>query len=260
MYLSRKEKVCMNRTLVWAHRGASGYAPENTLEAFQKAIELNADGIELDVQMTKDGQLVIIHDETVNRVSDAKGWVKDFTYEDINKLNVNKKFPEYGPVKIPTLEEVYRLMKDTQLLINVELKNGIVFYENMEEKVMELTKKMGLQERIVYSSFNHYSVMKLKKLDSAVKTGFLYEDGYLDMPEYALKHEVEALHPALYNLQYPNFIKDCKDKNIKVRAWTVNEVEYMKMLCEYEVSGMITNYPDIGLQVVDEYVRKFGNR
>ena len=249
----------MKRTLVWAHRGASGYAPENTLEAFQKAIDLKADGIELDVQMTKDGQLVIIHDETVNRVSDGRGWVKDFTLEEIKKLNVNKKFPEYGTVNIPTLEDVYQLMKATDLIINVEIKNGIVFYENIEEKVMELTKKMGLQDRIIYSSFNHYSVMKLKKLDPSVKTGFLYEDGYLDMPEYASKHGVEALHPALYNLQYPDFIEDCKARNIEIRPWTVKKKEDMRMLCEKKMNAMITNYPDIGRKVVDEYERKIEN-
>jgi glycerophosphoryl diester phosphodiesterase len=245
----------MRRTLVWAHRGASGYAPENTLEAFQKAIDLKADGIELDVQMTKDGRLVIIHDETVNRVSDARGWVKDFTLEEIRKLNVNLRFPEYGAVKIPTLEEVYRLMQDTRLMINVEIKSGIVFYKDIEEKVMELTRRMGLQERIIYSSFNHYSVMKLKKLDPSVKTGFLYEDGYLDMPQYAAKHGVEALHPALYNLQYPNFIEDCRVRNIKVRPWTVNETEEMKLLCGLKIDAMITNYPDTGRKVVDEYGR-----
>lgn len=246
----------MKKTLVWAHRGASGYAPENTLEAFQKAIDLKSDGIELDVQMTKDGKLVIIHDETVNRVSEAKGRVKDFTYKEIRKLNVNKKFPECGKAVIPTLEEVYDLMKANDLMMNVEIKSSIVFYENIEEKVMELTKKMGLQERIIYSSFNHYSVMKLKKLDPSVRTGFLYEDGYLDMPEYAARHGVEALHPALYNLQYPNFLKDCKARNILVRPWTVNETEDMEMLCENGLDAMITNYPDTGRKVVDEYTQK----
>ena len=246
----------MENTLVWAHRGASGYAPENTLEAFQKAIDLKADGIELDVQMTKDGQLVIIHDETVDRVSDGSGWVKDFTYDEIKKLNVNKTFPQYGRVQIPTLEEVYQIVKDTNLQINVELKNGIVFYDKLEERVLELTKKMGLQERVIYSSFNHYSVMKLKKLNPSVQAGFLYEDGYLDMPEYASRHGVEALHPALYNLQYPNFIQDCKRRGIKVRVWTVNEREDMKMICDHGLNAMITNYPDIGRQVVEDYERK----
>lgn len=249
----------MKRTLVWAHRGASAYAPENTLEAFQKAIDLKADGIELDVQMTRDGRLVVIHDETVNRVSDAKGWVKDFTYEEIKNLNVKHKFREYGTVKIPTLEEVYLLMKKTELMINVELKNAMVFYENIEEKILELAQRMGMQERIVYSSFNHYSVMRLKTLNPSVKTGFLYRDGYLDMPEYAFRHGVDALHPALYNLLYPNFIKDCKAREIEIRPWTVNEIEYMKMLCANKIDGMITNYPDIGRKIVDEYERKFGN-
>jgi glycerophosphoryl diester phosphodiesterase len=242
----------MNRTLVWAHRGASGYAPENTLVAFHKAIELKADGIELDVQMTKDGQLVIIHDETVNRVSNAKGWVKDYTFNEIRELNVNKKFPEYGIVPIPTLEEVYQLLKDTNLTINVELKNGIVFYENLEEKVLALTYNMGLQDRVIYSSFNHYSVMKLKKLDSTVKAGFLYEDGYLDMPQYAYDHGVEALHPALYNLQYPNFLEQCMEKNIEVRPWTINQREEMKMLCDFGINAIITNFPDVGLEIAQE--------
>lgn len=100
----------MNRTKVWAHRGASGYAPENTLEAFQKAIEQNADGIELDVQMTKDGELVVIHDETIDRVCEGSGWVKDFTYGKLCRFHFNKTHPEYEHAQIPTLEEVYALM------------------------------------------------------------------------------------------------------------------------------------------------------
>lgn len=248
----------MKKTSVWAHRGASGYAPENTLIAFQKAIEQKADGIELDVQMTKDGMLVILHDETVNRVSGASGWVKDYTYEELMKLNVNKKFPEYGIVRIPTLREVFCLIKDTELKINVELKNGVVFYHNLEERVLELTKKMGLEERTIYSSFNHYSVMKLKELDQTVKTAFLYEDGYLAMPEYAVRYGVDALHPALYNLKYPDFIVNCRAMGIDIRTWTVNDIEDMKMLCENHIDGMITNYPDIGRKVVEEYERESG--
>ena len=246
----------MKKTLIWAHRGASGYAPENTLEAFQKAIDMGADGIELDVQMTKDGQLVIIHDETINRVSDGKGWVKDYTYEELLQFNFNKKYPDMGKIKIPTLEEVYLLLKDTNLYINVELKNGIIFYENLEERVMELTRKMGYEERVIYSSFNHYSVMKLKELDPTVKTAFIYQDGYLDMAEYAEIYSVEALHPALYNLQYPNFINDCKSKGIVLRVWTVNKKNDMKMLCENGVQGIITNFPDIARKIVDEYAEE----
>ena len=97
----------MERTLVWGNRGASGYAPENTMTAFEKAVELGADGIELDVQLTKDGELVVIHDETIDRVSDGSGWVKDFTYAKLIKHNFNRTHTEYEHAQIPTLEEVY---------------------------------------------------------------------------------------------------------------------------------------------------------
>ena len=94
------------KTKVWAHRGASGYAPENTLDAFRKAVEMGADGIELDVQMTKDGELVVIHDEAIDRVSNGKGWVKDYTYEELKKFNFNKTHLEYTKEEIPTLEQL----------------------------------------------------------------------------------------------------------------------------------------------------------
>lgn len=243
----------MSRTLIWAHRGASGYAPENTLVSFRKAADMQADGIELDVQRTKDGKLVVMHDETVDRVSDGKGWLKDFTYEELEKLNVNGSFPEYGTVRVPTLEEVYRLVLKTDMTVNVELKTGIVFYDGLEEQVLELTKATGMLERVVFSSFNHASIMTLKRLDPSVKTGFLYEDGYLDMPEYAAKHGVEALHPAMYNLNYPHFLEDCRTRDIAVRPWTVNGPADMRRLCENGIDAMITNYPDIGRKVVREY-------
>ena len=92
----------MSKTKVWAHRGASAYAPENTMVSFQKAVEMKADGIELDVQMTKDGELVVIHDETIDRTSDGKGWVKDYTLEELRQFNYNKTYPEVEHAELPT--------------------------------------------------------------------------------------------------------------------------------------------------------------
>ena len=108
------------KTLVWAHRGASKYAPENTLPAFQKAIEMGADGIELDVQMTKDNQCVVIHDETVKRVSNGTVWVKDSTLEELREFDFGKGFTEYGKVRIPTLEEVLQLVVPSGRTINID--------------------------------------------------------------------------------------------------------------------------------------------
>ena len=130
----------MYKTRIWAHRGASGYAPENTLEAFKLAIDEKADGIELDVQLTKDKELVVIHDEKIDRTSNGKGYVKDYTLDELKKFNFNYGNEKYEEVKIPTLKEVYELLKPTNLIINVEIKTGIIFYEGIEEKVLKLAK------------------------------------------------------------------------------------------------------------------------
>ena len=139
----------MKQTLVWAHRGASGYAPENTMEAFEKAAEMKADGIELDVQMTKDGELVVIHDETIDRTSDGHGWVKDFTYAKLASHHFNKTHPEYQNARIPTLEEVYEWIKGTNLTLNVEIKTGEVFYPDIEERLLDLTARYGIEDKVI---------------------------------------------------------------------------------------------------------------
>lgn len=244
----------IDRPLIWAHRGASGYAPENTLIAFQKAVELGADGVELDVQLTKDDQIVVIHDETIDRTSDGKGWVKDYTLEELRKFNYNKVHPEYEHADIPTLREVYELLKPTGLTINVELKTGIVFYEELERKVLELTKEMGMEDKVLYSSFNHYTCVKIHELAPEAYVGFLYADGPIAMAEYAAKYHADALHPALYNLQFPNYMKDAIEHDLDVNVWTVNEEMYMQMCCQFGVNAIITNYPDKALTVAKAFV------
>lgn len=238
------------KPLVWAHRGASGYAPENTLAAFQKAVDLDADGVELDIQLTKDDQIVVIHDETIDRTSDGKGWVKDYTLEELRAFNYNRTKPAYKHADIPTMREVFELLKPTGLFINIEIKTGVVFYEKIEEKILALTKEMGMEDRVCYSSFNHYTVTRIHELKPDAEVGFLYADGPIDMPSYGVKHGVNALHPALYNLQYDGFVKECKEKGLKLNVWTVNERPYMEMCCQYGVDAIITNYPDIAKEVV----------
>lgn len=247
------------RTKVWAHRGASGYAPENTLDAFERAAELGADGIELDVQLTKDGELVVLHDETIERVSDGTGWVKDYTYEELLKFNFNRTHPEFAREKIPTLKEVYGLVKPTALTVNVEIKTGIVFYADIEKKVLELTRLCGMEERVVYSSFNHYTLRNIKALCPTAKTGVLYEDGIIDAAAYADETVgADALHPMGYNVRYPGFLDECRKRGKAVNVWTVNEEWQMRYLCQAGVDAIITNYPDLGRKVADEY--RFGRR
>lgn len=237
---------------VWAHRGASGYAPENTLVSFKKAVEMGADGVELDIQLTKDDEIVVIHDETIDRTSDGSGWVKDMTLSELRKYKYNKTKSEYENVTIPTMREVFELLKPTNLFINIELKTGVIFYPQIEEKILSLTKEMGMEDRVIYSSFNHYSVMKIRELKPDAKVGFLYSDGPIDMPSYGVKHGVDALHPAFYNLQFDDFVKECKEKNLKLHVWTVNEKDHIQACIDMGIDAIITNYPDIAKQMVEE--------
>lgn len=240
------------RTKIWAHRGASGYVPENTLEAFRKAAEMKADGVELDVQMSKDGELVVIHDETVNRVSDGKGYVKDYTYEELRALDVSGSMPGYGTVHIPTLEQVLEELKPTGLEVNIECKTGIFFYPGLEEKVVKLVRDMNMTERIWCSSFNHESVLKVKKICPEMKTGFLIGDIIVDVADYAKRYGVQALHPALYHMQDEGLLERCRRNGLAVHVWTVNEREYIGRLGKAGADACITNYPDIAAEVLRE--------
>lgn len=238
------------RPLIWAHRGASAFAPENTLPAFQKAADLGADGVELDIQMTKDGQIVVIHDERIDRTSDGSGWVKDFTLAELRRYNYQKTRPEYGHVDIPLMEEVFELLKPTGLSINIELKTGVFFYPRLEAKILQLTARMGMEVRVLYSSFNHASMVKIKELNPAAKTAFLYADGTIDMPEYGRKYGVDALHPALYNIQYPDFMEKCGQYGLDVNVWTVDEPKYMKLCRDAGVHAVITNDPALAIKTL----------
>lgn len=233
------------RTKIWAHRGASGYAPENTLEAFSLAAEQGADGVELDVQLTKDNELVVIHDENVDRVSKRTGLVKDFTLEELQNMNVNVLRPGYTDfARVPTLQEVYELLGPTGLTVNVELKTGVFPYEGIEKRVLSCTKDAGMEERVCYSSFNHKTLLQIKKLDPAAKCGILFSDGWLRPAFYAKMFSFEYLHPAYRLLNDSWFLEGAKKEGRRIHVWTVNDPKDMKRCYELEVDAVITNYPD----------------
>lgn len=238
------------RTEVWAHRGASAYAPENTIEAFRMAAEMDADGVELDIQLSRDGELVVIHDETLDRVSGMARNVRDLTLSQLKELDVSRPIPGFHTVRIPTLSEVLEELRNTSLEINIECKTGICFYPGLEEKAVELIKCMNMTKRILFSSFNHQSVMKIKALCPKVKTGFLIGDVMVDAASYAEKYGVNALHPACYHMQDAELIARCHKKGIAVNLWTVNEREDMRRYCLAGADAIITNYPDIAKEVV----------
>lgn len=232
-------------TEIFAHRGASGYAPENTLEAFRLAMEQGADGMELDVHLTKDGEVVVIHDETLDRTSNGHGNVRDYTLEELKKFSFHNHMEKYQGVQIPTLKEVLNLVKNSRIKVNIELKTGIYWYEGIEEKTMDIVKTMGMEDRVIYSSFNHYSIQKVLEQNSDAETAYLFSDVPLNMEKYAKDTGVKGLHPAVYHLKMADFLETYMKSGLKVRVWTVNNKEDMKMFIDAGVDAIITNYPDI---------------
>ena len=241
----------MQSTKIWAHRGASGYAPENTMSAFKLAVAQEADGVELDIQLTKDGEIVIVHDEKLDRVSDYKGFVCDYTFEEIKKIDVSRPIPSFGFERIPTLAEVLEELRPTNLSINIECKNGIVGYPMLEEQMIRLVQDMGMTDRIWCSSFNHESVKKVMQLCPEMKTGFLISDVILDVAEYTKRNGALALHPSIYHMRDKELINKCRAQGLAIHVWTVNRVEDMQRMCKAGVDAMITNYPDVAKSVME---------
>ncbi|MDR1770921.1 MAG: glycerophosphodiester phosphodiesterase [Hungatella sp.] len=245
------------RTKVWAHRGASAYAPENTLEAFELAIRQNADGIELDIQMTKDGKLAVIHDETIDRTCNGTGYVKDFTMEELKRFHCSKIHPEFDCSVIPELIEVLELVKPYDLTVNIELKTGGFRYRGIEKEVLKQVKNAGLEERVIYSSFHHPSLVKVKKLDPKALTGLLFSDSFINVTGYAKLLGADALHPSLNLLRSKKLIKGAKKRKLLLHVWTVDDKYTMKYLAEQEIDAIITNYPDIAKEIIDKKGRSY---
>lgn len=242
----RRERKERRPVKIWAHRGASGHAPENTMPAFRLAAEMDVDGVELDVQMTRDGELVVIHDERIDRVSDGAGFVRDYTLEELKKYNFNKTMPAWGRVEIPTLREVYGLLRDKDIFINLELKNSVWPYEGLEKAVCELAAEMGMGDRILYSSFQHASMCRIKEIEPEARVAFLYSDGFLDMPSYARRFGAWAVHPGVGSLRFQGaeLGKECRERGVRLHVWTVNTQEDLKLASEAGANAVITNYPD----------------
>ena len=241
----------MARTQIWAHRGASALKAENTLPAFEEAVRAGADGIELDVQLSADNRLVVIHDEKTDRTTRESGWVHQLTSDKLRSMNAAAFRKELEPAKIPFLEEVFELLKPTNLIINVELKNGLIQAPGMEQMLWQLAQDTGMQERIIFSSFNHYSIRTLLELTPKARYNLLYQCGIVDPWLYAARVGVQAIHPYAGNLQIPGLISDCHDNDIAVHVWTVNDSKKMELAAQLGTDAIITDKPDLALKILN---------
>lgn len=229
--------------LIFAHRGSSGLYPENTMEAFACALRQKADGIELDVQLTRDGEVVVIHDHRLERTTNGTGLVQQYTLAELRHLNAGTWFhPRFQTTRIPTLAEVFTFMKPTRLQVIVELKNLLVPQPGLEEKVCSLIEQFQLGSRIILSSFNFNSLRKLKELNDTYQTALLYI-GHLSEPwRTGIVYGADQLHVP-YEEVTLSLGKESHKNGLSVIAWTVNQKKAMRRMLSMKVDGLITNYP-----------------
>ena len=236
---------------IYAHRGNSGFFPENTMYAFKKSLDLDICGIELDVQKTKDGILVVHHDETLGRVFDGKGYIKKLTFDQLVDSNLNNdELISRDDCKIPTLEEVLELIKPTNLTINIEIKNNKVRYKNIEKDILDIVKQYEMEDKVVISFFNYKSLKRISKLNSKVKTAYLV--GPITFKRRNLKKILQIckdckctyIHPTC-DVVNKEFVAEAHKRGLLVQVYTVNSVTIMKKLIKLKVDGVFTNYPKI---------------
>ena len=230
-----------------AHRGFSGIYPENTMLAFSKAVsEGDCDGLELDVHFSKDGELMVMHDRSLERTTTGTGYISDYTYDDLMYLDAGIKFDaRFAGERIPKLIQVLELVKNNDLMLNIELKNYEVEYPGIERAVVLLIKKMNLEKQVFLSSFNHISIAECKRSYPEIRAGILYHQPLFNAEKYCVTIGADTIHPHYGLLQYEkNLTERCRAAGLCVNTWTVNEEADMEYMVAQQVDSIITNFPN----------------
>jgi glycerophosphoryl diester phosphodiesterase len=253
----------MGRPLILGHRGASAVAPENTLPAFRRARELGADGVELDVTLTRDGVPVVIHDDTVDRTTNGHGEIRRMTIAEVKHLDAGSwKGEQFRGETIPTLAEVFDGLADwleprasvraPSGVVNVEIKSATLGTDGVERSVVNLISQRDLAKRVIISSFNPLALARVKGLNPELRLGLLYsqdEPIYLRRAWLRVLVGPSALHPE-HTLINPAYMDWARRKRLEVNTWTVDEPEEARRLTGLGVTALITNRPDVVKQAL----------
>jgi glycerophosphoryl diester phosphodiesterase len=246
--------ISLPQPVIFAHRGASAHAPENTLAAFELALAQNADAIELDVKLSADNQVVVIHDPTVDRTTANPGRVKDLSLRQLQSLDAGSFFSQkYRGEKIPTLEEVFEAVGKCTF-INVELTNYNTPRDQLVEAVCTLIKKFGLEQRVMFSSFFASNLSKARAYLPEVPRGLLAFNGLLGAWARSFGFNFgsyQALHPYLKDVTSQQ-VQRVHRLNRRVHVWTVNAAEDMRRLFHWGVDAIFTDDPQLAVQVRSE--------
>lgn len=242
---------------VISHRGANLVAPQNTIVAFQKSMEIGCDGFETDIHITKDGIPVVCHNFTIDETSNGQGAIKDMTLEQLRSYDFGKyKGDEFEGVKIPTLDEFLELSKkmgENMKVLDIELKSERYGEAGTElaQKTIDAVKNHGLFDKLLISSFDPAILVVCKKIDKNCKTGILYSPdkttGFkisLKPISFAREIGADALHP-YYAYATKRYVKKAHEAGLQVNPWTVNKPETVKKLIQAGVDGIITDNPGL---------------
>lgn len=241
-----------------AHRGASGHAPQNTLAAFILAADMGADGIELDVHLSADGEVVVIHDDTVDATTDGHGQVSRMTLAELKRLDAGCRFrasvsypPDQG--RIPTLQEVFDVVGHRLTMINVEIKVEQGYHPlDQEAETVRLIEDCGMLNKVIISSFSLTSLKRVRRLNPHIPLGLLYahvQTALFPAAAGLLGTPFDALHPQ-FTLVNVDMVQQARRRGQRVHAWTVNQPADMRRMLDCDLDGIITNYPDVLHQLV----------
>ncbi len=244
-----------SQPLIIAHRGSSTHAPENTLAAFVLAADQGADAIELDVTLSRDGQIVVIHDDTLDRTTNGHGRVDKLPYAEIVQWDAGSKFnPKFAGERVPLLSQVFETVGQ-RLLINVELKSTTIKTTGLEAKVIDLIRQHGLIERVIISSFNPLALITVKRAEPRLACGLLYspdEPIYLSRAWLApLIPNLDARHPQA-NTVTPDVVKQVHARGQQINVWTVLEAAEVQTLTAIGVDGLIGNDPVMMREILEQ--------
>jgi glycerophosphoryl diester phosphodiesterase len=227
------------RVWVVGHRGAMGHCPENTLASFERGVELGADWIELDVHLSRDGELIVIHDETLERTTNGHGPVRDHTLSELRELDAG------DGQRVPTLPEVLDWARPRGVVMDVEIKNAPIYYAGIEQAVVNAIQRAGMADQVIVISFDHAAVKRVKQLEPRIATGVLYAcrptdggiglaraaqaDAVLPHWAYVTAEDVQAAHAA----------------GLAVAPWATSDPAILRKLIGDGVDAIGTNHPDV---------------
>ncbi|MGN1024543.1 MAG: glycerophosphodiester phosphodiesterase [Lachnospiraceae bacterium] len=235
----------MGKIRIWARRGAAAYEPENTTAAFRKAVLLRSDGVVLNVHLSKDGVPVVIHDACLENLPNGKGYVADRTLQELKRLNVGRT-DSIDFMQIPTLEEALKILAPSGMTINIELMTRIFPYPGLEEKVVALSRKCGITDRVVYSSFCHESLVKIREIEPTARLGLLFSDGWYHLFDYA-KNTIgsDSLYIPYDLLRKEGFVAAAHEAGFTVAVQDAETSEQIRTCLQEKVDIIMSARPDL---------------